>query len=85
MMIEAEIDCVNKYSIYKQADIKEPTKKPVKNIWVMKISGKTTKKHPFRHYHLVGCIGVNNALTIIKVLQFEKPNNNVSGILYIFN
>ena len=49
----------------------------------MKISGKTTKKHPFRHHHLLGCIGVNNALTIIKVLQFEKPNNNMRGIFII--
>ena len=77
-MIEAEIDCVNKYSIDKGAD-----KKACKNIWVMKISGKTTKKHPFRHYHLLGCIGVNNALTIIKVLQFEKPDNNMRGIFII--
>lgn len=38
-MIEAEIDGVNKYSIYKRADIKEPTKEPHENIWVMKISG----------------------------------------------
>ena len=51
-MTEAEIDGVNKYSIYKRADIKEPTKKPVKNIRVMKISGKTSGKHPVRHYHL---------------------------------
>ena len=51
-MIEAEIDCVNKYSIYQRADIKEPTKEPHENIWVMKISGKTSGNHPIRHYHL---------------------------------
>ena len=87
-MIEAEIDCVNKYSIYKQADIKEPTKKPVKNIWVMKFSGKTSGKHPIRHYHLSGCIGLmvhrfNNAPRIFKILQFEKPDNNMRPIFII--
>ena len=53
-MIEVEIDGVNKYPIYKCSRYKGADKKARKNISVMKISGKTSEKHPIQHYHLSG-------------------------------
>ena len=84
-MIEVEIDGVNKYSIYKQADTKGPTKRAHKKHMGHKNFRQNLQKAFYPALSLIGVHRFNNAPRICEVLQFEKPNNNMRGIFIILN
>ena len=83
-MIGAEIDGVNKYSIYKRADTKGPTKRAHKKHMGHENFRQNLRKASCPALSLIGVLRFNNAHTIFKVFQYEKENNNNKSEIFIF-
>jgi len=83
VIIGAEIDGVNKYSIYKRADTKRPTKRAHKKHMGHENFRQNLQKAFYPALSLIGVHRFNNAHTIFTVFQYEKANNNKSEI-FIF-